>query len=64
VLGFIVERKTSDDLAASIRDQRYLEQKARLRNSGINNVIYLIEGKPSMHCVLPQPALEKATVNT
>jgi crossover junction endonuclease MUS81 len=47
VLDFIVERKTSDDLAASIRDGRYDEQKYRLKNCGINNVIYLIEGKPS-----------------
>ena len=45
VLDLIVERKTSNDLASSIRDGRYDEQKFRLRNSGINNVIYLIEGK-------------------
>ncbi len=47
VLDFIIERKTADDLAASIMDGRYEEQKFRLRNCGINNVIYLVEGKPS-----------------
>jgi ERCC4-type nuclease len=42
----IVERKTLNDLAASIRDGRYEEQSFRL--NGINhpnhNIIYLIEG--------------------
>ncbi len=46
VLDFIVERKTADDLAASIMDGRYEEQKFRLKNCGINNVIYLVEGSP------------------
>ena len=46
VLDFIVERKTADDLAASIFDGRYEEQKYRLKNCSINNVIYLVEGKP------------------
>ena len=46
VLDFIIERKTADDLAASIMDGRYEEQKFRLKNCGINNVIYLVEGTP------------------
>jgi crossover junction endonuclease MUS81 len=46
VLDFIVERKTADDLAASIMDGRYEEQKFRLKCCGINNVIYLVEGSP------------------
>jgi crossover junction endonuclease MUS81 len=46
VLDFIVERKTADDLASSIVDGRYNEQKARLKNCGISNVIYLVEGNP------------------
>lgn len=53
VLDFICERKTADDLAASIIDGRYDEQKFRLKNCDINNVIYLIEGKPSQHCKIP-----------
>jgi crossover junction endonuclease MUS81 len=43
----IIERKTVRDLAASIKDGRLREQKARLTGSGINKdrIIYLIEGK-------------------
>jgi len=39
----IIERKTINDLAASLSDGRYHEQKARLKNSEIS-VLYLIEG--------------------
>lgn len=39
----IVERKRTDDFAASISDGRWREQKSRLMNSGCL-VIYLIEG--------------------
>lgn len=39
----IVERKRTDDFAASITDGRWREQKARLKASGAI-VIYLIEG--------------------
>ena len=43
----LIERKTMDDLSASIRDGRYKEQKVRLLNTNINknNIMYLIEGK-------------------
>jgi len=42
----VIERKTLADLAASIRDGRSREQKARLLNCGIarERVMYLIEG--------------------
>jgi len=39
----IIERKRTDDFAASISDGRWREQKARLKASGAI-VIYLIEG--------------------
>ena len=39
----IVERKRTDDFAASISDGRWREQKSRLKNSGCL-IIYLIEG--------------------
>ena len=39
----LIERKTLNDLAASIKDGRYREQKMRLKASGINT-FYLIEG--------------------
>ncbi|KAH9269891.1 hypothetical protein BASA83_008046 [Batrachochytrium salamandrivorans] len=43
VLNSIIERKLLDDLVASIKDDRYKEQKFRLGSCGINNVIYLVE---------------------
>ncbi|EKD13125.1 uncharacterized protein L3040_002925 [Drepanopeziza brunnea f. sp. 'multigermtubi'] len=43
VLDYIIERKRLDDLIMSIKDKRFLEQKFRLRKSGIKNVIYIIE---------------------
>ncbi len=39
-----IERKSINDLAQSIKDGRYREQKYRLKKSGVN-VLYLIEGK-------------------
>ena len=43
---FIIERKTLQDLAASIRDGRYKEQGYRLSNCEVpnHNIIYLLEG--------------------
>lgn len=64
VIDFIIERKTADDLAASILDGRYEEQKFRLKNSGINNVIYLIESTPSQYCKIPESVLNKACLTT
>jgi ERCC4-type nuclease len=42
----MIERKTLNDLAASIRDGRYNEQSFRLNNTNIHNhnIFYLIEG--------------------
>ncbi|KPJ14381.1 RNA polymerase-associated protein CTR9-like [Papilio machaon] len=65
VLPFIVERKRLDDLAASIKDGRFHEQKFRLRRCGIENVIYLIEnygGKKNVG--LPVQSLMQALANT
>ena len=42
-MDFIVERKRMDDLASSICDGRFREQKHRLKQSGLGHVIYLIE---------------------
>ena len=41
VLDFIVERKKADDLASSIIDGRYKDQKYRLLNCGISNIYYI-----------------------
>ncbi|EGC43701.1 crossover junction endonuclease mus81 [Histoplasma capsulatum var. duboisii H88] len=43
MLDWIVERKRLDDLIGSIKDGRFREQKFRLRRSGVQNVIYLVE---------------------
>ena len=43
VLNTVIERKRLDDLAASIRDNRFMEQKARLDKSGCKHKYYLIE---------------------
>ncbi|GAA5904414.1 Mus81p [Sporobolomyces salmoneus] len=43
VLDAIVERKTWEDLTASIKDGRYHDQKVRLKDSGITERIYMIE---------------------
>lgn len=42
---YIIERKAKGDLAASIKDGRYHEQKSRLFQTGVprENIIYLIE---------------------
>ncbi|KAF8646987.1 hypothetical protein HU200_065501 [Digitaria exilis] len=47
VLDFIVERKNIADLASSIRDNRYKDQKSRLQNCGLRKLIYLVEGDPN-----------------
>ena len=43
VLDWILERKRLDDLIGSIKDGRFHEQKFRLRKSGVQNVVYLVE---------------------
>ena len=43
VLDTLVERKTIDDLIASIKDGRWKEQKHRLAATCLENIIYVIE---------------------
>lgn len=66
VLDYILERKTLDDLAASIRDGRYREQKYRLKKSGISNVYYLFEGLKldCKHFGVSSEAVDNAMLNT
>ncbi|GAA5798293.1 hypothetical protein HPULCUR_003694 [Helicostylum pulchrum] len=42
-LDYILERKRLDDLVSSIKDGRYVEQKKRLRVSGAEKIIYVVE---------------------
>ena len=48
----IIERKSLNDLASSIKDGRYNEQSYRLNNCDIHNhnIIYLIEGDWNQYC--------------
>uniref|UniRef100_T1GFA5 Crossover junction endonuclease MUS81 n=1 Tax=Megaselia scalaris TaxID=36166 RepID=T1GFA5_MEGSC len=65
VIPYILERKRMDDLAGSIKDGRYSEQKYRLKSSGIPNLIYLIEDhKNNDRLGLPLGNLKQAAVNT
>ena len=42
-LNFIFERKRLDDLAGSILDGRYREQKCRLERTGMDTIFYIVE---------------------
>ncbi|KAB0796242.1 hypothetical protein PPYR_10303 [Photinus pyralis] len=65
VLPYVVERKRMDDLSHSIKDGRFHEQKFRLKQCGIQNVIYLIESHGSnTHVGLPIGSLYQAATNT
>ena len=64
VLGHIIERKKSDDLASSILDGRYVEQKHRLKGCGIENIIYIVEGESTSQCRVSENALRTATTHT
>ncbi|GAB4817237.1 hypothetical protein N2152v2_004283 [Parachlorella kessleri] len=47
VLDYVVERKSVEDLASSIKNgDRYKRQKFWLRKCGLRNVYYLVEGDP------------------
>lgn len=48
-IQLLIERKTISDLAASIVDGRYREQKKRILAQNIPKVIYLIEGSLSSY---------------
>lgn len=64
VLPYIIERKRIDDFGSSIKDGRFHEQKFRLKQSGIQNLIYLIEIFNTTHTGLPMTTLYQAAVNT
>lgn len=64
ILPYIVERKRIDDLAGSIRDGRFHEQKHRLKYCNIDNIIYLIESYPDDNVGIPIDSLKQALCNT
>lgn len=66
-LPYIIERKRLDDLSSSIKDGRFHEQKFRLKQSGITNVVYLIEShmkNGKIQSGLPFTTLLQAATNT
>lgn len=64
VLPYIIERKRLDDLAQSIKSDRFHEQKFRLKQCGIENVIYLVENLKASNYGLPFETLTQAIANT
>lgn len=65
VLDYIIERKILSDLAMSIRDGRFREQKIRLKQSSLNRIIYLIENMREIgNQSLPEQTLRQASYNT
>ena len=60
---YIVERKTFNDLGASINDGRYKEQKIRLLSNSNGNLFYILEGNMSKCTTLNQKALLGSIVN-
>lgn len=60
ILNTIIERKRLDDLAMSIRDNRFMEQKNRLENSGCYYKYYLIEETMSSSIANMSEALKTA----
>ncbi|CAM9424939.1 unnamed protein product, partial [Scytosiphon promiscuus] len=64
LLGYIVERKTASDLASSIVDGRYDEQKRRLKLSGLRRRIYLVEGNLTHQSQLAPSALRTALASS
>lgn len=68
VLDIIVERKRIDDLASSIKDKRWAEQKFRLKNCGLRKPTYLVEymgrnSRQNEHGAIKPEALEQAMAN-
>ena len=60
----LIERKTIDDLAKSIVDGRYREQKKRILGSSFKKIIYLIEGDIEGYSgSLPKSTLRNTLIN-
>ncbi|KAK2576055.1 hypothetical protein KPH14_007396 [Odynerus spinipes] len=65
VLPYIAERKRLDDLGASIKDGRFHEQKFRLKQSGIQNLVYIVESYEKFSRTgIPLSTLLQASINS
>jgi ERCC4-type nuclease len=61
---FVIERKTLQDLSASITDSRFREQKSRLvQVYSPSQVVYIIEGNRIGRHSVPESTLRSAIVN-
>ena len=60
---YIIERKTVNDLGASIKDGRYKEQKIRLLSNNNNNIYYIIEGNINYCETLSTKAILGSIIN-
>lgn len=65
VLPYVVERKRVDDFGSSIKDGRFYEQKFRLKQCGLQNLIYLVESYgQNTYTGLPMATLQQGATNT
>ena len=65
MIDLLIERKTLNDLASSIIDGRYNEQKYRIKKYGYKNAYYLFEGTElSANEYLGKGNLNKDAINT
>ncbi|GAX82301.1 hypothetical protein CEUSTIGMA_g9730.t1 [Chlamydomonas eustigma] len=62
ILDYIMERKSVSDLASSIKDQRYIQQKYILKLCGLPRTYYLLEGDPDMDSTITE--IERKSVKT
>ncbi|SCU93485.1 LAMI_0E14532g1_1 [Lachancea mirantina] len=60
VLNFMLERKRLDDFAMSIIDNRFAEQKNRLKKTGCKNIYYLVEETSASDSVRMEEAIRTA----
>jgi len=58
VLPMLVERKTWDDLWSSLKSTRFVNQVHRMKNCGLENLFYLVEGSPKELKGNPGPEVE------
>ena len=65
ILDYVIERKRMDDLAGSITDGRFEEQKYRFRSAGIKHGVYLVEDHGRIENKrLPAATLKQAMANS
>lgn len=62
-IHLVIERKSINDLSASIKDGRFRQQKTRLQECVNNNVVYIIEGNKQGKRNLPKKTLDSAIQN-